>query len=393
MPDDAADHGSAVCRNIDRAFIGCPINGAAVLSHYAAEILRKISAFGNMISICLNMKGDAGNGIFNGACIHAGYTADIHLTDDGAAVDKIIIFLISSNLPCIAAGDAAYIVIPGDGGRFIVDQIGQSRIFSIFSDETAYVLAAGDFPVVAAVGDAAAVGAYQAAYIVTGVIGSRFPGYTGCIGNIFDILPCIRTDDTAYIITAADDAFVVSIADSAAVPAGNAAYVVRIPRTCALIDSGGNTEAVHIAQSTAIDTGDAAQRIIFATDCAVDCAVAAAVGNYGLLLIDACNAACIRRFLICDRIRCRSIGNGAEIVAGDAAGCVALCGDYVAEGRHIGNGALVDACHGACIVCAAEVAGVNTEIFHLTGSNYSTFFILNRTDGIKNAGIGLCRPV
>lgn len=181
------------------------------------------------------MKGDAGNGICNGACIHAGYTADIFLASDGPAVDKIIIFLISGNRSCIAAGDAAYKVIPGDGSRFIVDQIGQSRIFSIFSDETAYILIAGDFPVVAAVGDAAAVGAYQATYIVTGVIGSRFPGYTGCIGDILNrtfcslcCRSCIYTEDAAYIITAADDAFVVSIADGAAVPAGNTADVVRI---------------------------------------------------------------------------------------------------------------------------------------------------------------------
>ena len=331
MPDDAADHGGAVCRNIDGAFIGCPINGAAVLSHYAAEILRITRILRIIGSRCLDMKGDAGNGIFNDTvCFIAScYTADIHLSDDGPAVDEIIMFLISGNLPCIAAGDAAYIVIPGDGGRFIVDQIGQSRTGFIFSDQAAYVLAAGDFPVVAAVGDAAAVGAYQAAYIVTGVIGSRFPGYTGCIGNIFDILPCILTEDAAYIITAADDAFVVGFADRTTVPAGNAAYVVRIPRTCALINSGGDAEAVHIAQGTLIDTGNAAQ-CIGASCAGIDCAVAAAVGN--LILIDACNTAGCRQnsisiFINCvciirsDRIRCRSIINGPGIDAGDAPGC------------------------------------------------------------------------
>ena len=301
MPDDAAGHGGAVCRNIDGAFIGCPINGAAVLSHYAAEILRITRILRIIGSRCLDMKGDAGNGIFNDTvCFIAScHAADVHLAGNRPSVNQS--FIISRNRSIVPAGNAAYIFIPGDGGRFIIDQIGQSRIFSIFSDKTAYILVAGDFPVVAAVGDATAVGAYQAAYIVTGVIGSRFPGYTGCIGNIFDILPCILTEDAAYIITAADDAFVVGFADRTTVPAGNAAYVVRIPRTCALINSGGDAEAVHIAQGTLIDTGNAAQ-CIGASCAGIDCAVAAAVGN--LILIDACNTAGCRQNSISIFINC-----------------------------------------------------------------------------------------
>ena len=258
------------------------------------------------------MKGDAGNGIFNDTvCFIAScHAADVHLAGNRPLVNQS--FIISRNRSIVPAGDAAYIVIPGDGGRFIVDQIGQGRTGCIVPDETAYVLAAGDFPVVAAVGDAAAVGAYQAAYIVTGLIlfalvrCIRFPGYTGCIGNIFDILPCIYTEDAAYIITAADDAFVVGFADRTAVPAGNTADVVRILRSYCrimaadLINPGSDTETVHIAQGTVIDTGDAAQSI-GASCTGIDCAVAAAVGN--LILINSRNAAGGRKCPTCSGSR------------------------------------------------------------------------------------------
>ena len=265
------------------------------------------------------MKGDAGNGICNDTTffIASCHAADICLTCDGPAVNQL--FIISRNHAIVPAGNAAYIVIPGDGGRFIVDQIGQSRIFSIFSDETAYVPVAGDLSVIAAIGDGAGVCACQTAYVVAGLPVSGFAGDVRRISHVGHIRPGVFTENAAHVVAAADNAFVVSTFYSAArlIDAGDAAHVVGI--LCSyirimlahLINTGGDAEAVHIVELAFVHAGHAAEGFR-TTSTGIDGAVGAAAGN--LAGIRACNPACYCTLTAC---RCntnsRYIGNFRNI--------------------------------------------------------------------------------
>ena len=142
--------------------------GIRIDARYAAEVFCIVRALFHMqIHVVIRVR--------YGSRVFAGHAAHVLYARDGAAVDEVVVSFICGNGACVRACDATHVVVAGNGGGAVVHKIGKLGLFVISTDtvctyKAAYVVVAGDFAVVAAVGDTAFVVAHEAAYVITGFV-------------------------------------------------------------------------------------------------------------------------------------------------------------------------------------------------------------------------------
>ena len=237
MTNNAANIRPTDSCNINIAGIGSTINFATILTNNTAKVLGVLT---------FSVKHYTVKSIGNSAAIFVftGYTTNIFITGYRTSVNKVVIFFISCNCTAVAACNAANILLAFDSCRTIVNKISKCCTLCIAANHTANIVSTGNSAVVAPVGNTAGVSSQQAA---NGIAGA---GYTGCVYNVFNsaavpfitiICTFISADDTADIILAADDTFVIPTVHIAIIYANDAANIAAIGCTAV-----GNAKAINI---------------------------------------------------------------------------------------------------------------------------------------------------
>ena len=250
----------------------------------------------------------------------------------------------------------------------------------IAANHTANIVSTGNSAIVASVGYTAAVTANKPTNVLTDIICTYiFAGNAGCINNISNCTTStIFTNNTAYFIFAADDAFVITTVHIAVVCTNDAANIAAIGCTAV-----GNAKAIHILNIAVVYAYHAAKASTCTTsNICIYCyrAVAEAVGKAAIICAN--QTTCNGTGTACNNTACAfNIVNSAVVVINtNNAACIAIRCYSVAKGYNAFNASVVYACNSTGVLAACKCTAVNINVFNNAVC----------TNSIKNACVAIC---